>query len=41
MKSAWNWIVAKRRTLGKIGVAYLVLELLLAAAAVLGINALQ
>lgn len=40
MKKLWQWIVSKRRTLAKLGLAYVALELLVALAAVFGIKAL-
>lgn len=40
MKKVWHWLVRQKKTLGKIGLAYLALELLAAVAALLGARAL-
>lgn len=40
MRATWTWLVARRRTLGKVGLAWVLLELLVALAAVSGLSAM-
>lgn len=40
MRAAWNWLIARRRTVGKVGLAWLLIELLVALAAVSGLKAM-